>query len=123
MTQKALSKIKQLKDEGMEKLRKVFFNKHFIKATCLLFLFLSAESAYAGLPWETGLELFAQSLCGPTARAVGVLAFAIAGIAIALGEVKGWIHTIMMVMIGISIAILSPSILGLIGSASSVACG
>lgn len=100
--------------------RNLFSDKYFIKGVCLLFLFLFAQSAFAfgtaNMPWETGLERFAQSLCGPTARAVGVIAFAIAGISIAIGEVKGWIHNIMIVMIGISIAILAPSVLGLISA-------
>jgi type IV secretory pathway VirB2 component (pilin) len=74
------------------------------------------------MPWETGWNRFAQSRCGPTARAIGVLAFAVAGIAIALGEVKGWIHNIMIVMIGIAIAILAPSVLGMLGTSVSFSC-
>lgn len=111
-------------------LRKTFSNKYVIKGTCLLFLALFAHSAFAlgsfggSMPWETGLQRFAQSLCGPTARAIGVLAFAVAGISIAIGEVKGWIHNIMIVMIGISIAILAPSVLGMVSSSGAgFACG
>lgn len=105
-------------------LRKIFSDKYFIKGVCLLFLALVAQDAFAAMPWETGITVFAQSLCGPTARAIGVLAFAVAGISIAIGEVKGWIHNIMIVMIGISIAILAPTILGLIGTTGSIpTCG
>lgn len=107
-------------------LPKVFSNDHFIKGVCLFALVMFSGAALAqngAMPWAQGLEAFAQSLCGPTAKAVGVLAFAIAGIAIALGEVKGWIHNIMIVMIGISIAILAPSVLTLLGTSSSIACG
>lgn len=100
-------------------LQKILSNKNIIKGTCLLFLAFFALPAFAAMPWETGLERFAQSLCGPTARAIGVLSFAVAGIAIALGEVKGWIHNIMIVMIGVSIAILSPTILGMISSSGA----
>lgn len=100
---------------------KIFSNNYFIKGVCILVLATFSGAALAGsfggsMPWETGLVRFAQSLCGPTARAIGVLAFAVAGIAIALGEVKGWIHSIMIVMIGIAIAILAPSVLGMISS-------
>lgn len=114
--------------KGRCMLRKTFSNKYVIKGTCLIFLALFAQAAFAGsmgaMPWETGLQRFAQSLCGPTARAIGVLAFAVAGISIAIGEVKGWIHNIMIVMIGISIAILAPSVLGMVSSSGAgFACG
>jgi len=106
-------------------LQKMFSSDYFVKGVCLLVLASFSGAALAGgaMPWAQGLEAFAQSLCGPTAKAVGVLAFAIAGIAIALGEVKGWIHNIMIVMIGISIAILAPSVLTLLGTSSSITCG
>ena len=106
-------------------LPKIFSDKYVIKGVCLLVLVVFAQSAFAvgNMPWETGIQAFAQSLCGPTARAIGVLAFAVAGIAIAIGEVKGWIHNIMIVMIGISIAILAPSILSLVGATATFACG
>ena len=102
--------------------QKMLSNKYFIKGVCLLALAFFTIPAFAAMPWETGLERFAQSLCGPTARAIGVLAFAVAGIAIALGEVKGWIHNIMIVMIGIAIAILAPSVLGMLGTSVTFAC-
>jgi type IV secretory pathway VirB2 component (pilin) len=106
-------------------LQRALSNKYFIKGVCLLILasFSGSALAYGAMPWAQGLEAFAQSLCGPTAKAVGVLAFAISGIAIALGEVKGWIHNIMIVMIGVSIAILAPTVLTLLGTSSSIACG
>ncbi len=104
--------------------QKMLSNKYVIKGVCLLALAFFTLPAFAAImPWETGLERFAQSLCGPTARAIGVLAFAVAGIAIALGEVKGWIHNIMIVMIGIAIAILAPSVLGMLGTSVAFACG
>ena len=102
------------------------FSDRFIRFTCLAVLLLASQVALAGgisMPWETGLQRFAQSLCGPTARAIGVIAFAVAGIAIAIGEVKGWIHNIMIVMIGISIAILAPTLLGMVSaSGAGFAC-
>ena len=110
-------------------LRNLSKNRNFQKFVCLFFLAAFAQSAFAlgfggGLPWETGLQRFAQSLCGPTARAVGVIAFAIAGISIAIGEVRGWIHNIMIVIIGISIALLAPTILSILSvSAAGFSCG
>jgi type IV secretory pathway VirB2 component (pilin) len=89
----------------------------------LIAQFILIEPAMAGgLPWETGIARFAQSLCGPTAKAIGVIAFVSAGIAIGFGEVKGWIHNLLIVMIGVSIAVLSPTILGLLGVSTSIAC-
>lgn len=84
-------------------------------------MFMGSAMA-AGLPWETGIARFAQSLCGPTAKAIGVIAFVSAGIAIGFGEVKGWIHNLLIVMIGVSIAVLSPTILSLLGVTSSISC-
>ena len=97
-----------------------FVSLSFLLLACQVLLM---EPAFAGgLPWETGITRFAQSLCGPTAKAVGVIAFVSAGIAIGFGEVKGWIHNLLIVMIGVSIAVLSPTILGLLGVTSNVAC-
>lgn len=116
-------------EKGVNMLRVAFSNKHRVQRfVSLSILVLAAQMVFMepalaqGLPWENGIARFAQSLCGPTAKAMGVIAFVGAGIAIGFGEVKGWIHNLLIVMIGVSIAVLSPSILGLLGVSTNIAC-
>lgn len=85
-------------------------------------LMLMPEMANAALPWENPIRQVAASLCGPVARGVGVVALVASGLLIAFGEVKGWIHNMMIVLIGVSIAVLAPSFLGMLGVVSDIAC-
>lgn len=82
---------------------------------------LSPGTALA-LPWETPIQQVAASLCGPVAKAFGVVAFVSAGIMIALGEVKGWIHNMAIVLIGVSIAVLAPSFLSMFNVSAGFSC-
>lgn len=93
-------------------------------AEVLLLLCLNAifNPAMAMMPWESPLAGIASSLCGPVAKTFGVVAIVGAGIMIAFGEVKGWIHNMLIVLIGVSIAVMAPSFLGMLGIASSIAC-
>lgn len=75
--------------------------------------FIFIEPAFATMPWDSAITKIASSLCGPTARAVAVVALVAAGIAIGFGEAKGWLHHLLVVLIGVSIAVLAPRILGL----------
>ncbi len=55
--------------------------KIFLLVVCML---LAANLAYAGnnaLPFESALSTISDSLSGPVAMAIGVAAFAVAGIA------------------------------------------
>ena len=64
------------------------------KRTCLLILLLAlavAPSAFAatggggGLPWETPLQTFRDSITGPVAMTIAVLAIAVAGAMLIFG--------------------------------------
>lgn len=83
---------------------------------------MQPEMASAALPWENPIRQVAASLCGPVARGVGVVALVASGLLIAFGEVKGWIHNMMIVLIGVSIAVLAPSFLSMLGVVSDIAC-
>lgn len=84
---------------------------------------MAPETAFAyGLPWENPIRQVAASLCGPVARGIGIVALVAAGLLIAFGEVKGWIHNMMIVLIGVSIAVLAPSFLSMLGVVSDIAC-
>lgn len=102
--------------------------EHMKRAAMLIALAISAmalfspEIASAALPWENPIRQVAASLCGPVARGIGIVALVAAGLLIAFGEVKGWIHNMMIVLIGVSIAVLAPSFLGMLGVVSDIAC-
>lgn len=85
-------------------------------------LFMPEMASAAPLPWENPIRQVAASLCGPVARGIGIVALVAAGLLIAFGEVKGWIHNMMIVLIGVSIAVLAPSFLGMLGVVSDIAC-
>lgn len=87
-------------------------------------MFLLTDAAFAGsMPWDDGIQRIAQSLCGPTAKAIAVVALVAAGVSIGFGEVKGWLHHLLIVLIGVSIAVLAPRILSLFGVTVGFNCG
>ncbi|MBF4990993.1 TrbC/VirB2 family protein [Methylophilus sp. QUAN] len=102
-----------------QKVQKLF--SLLILASCGI-LTLMPEIANAALPWENPIRQIAGSLCGPVARGFGTIAFVGAGIAIGFGEVKGWIHHMLIVLLGVSIAVLAPTFLGMLGVVSDIAC-
>lgn len=69
--------------------------------------FLLMTSSYAsatGLPWEGPLQKILESLTGPVAKILGVLAIVIAGFGIAFGEAGSGMRRIFQVVLGLSIA-------------------
>lgn len=73
-------------------------------------LVVAAEFAVAvptGLPWEGPLETLQQSLTGPVAMVIAILAMAVAGAALVFGgEMGDFTRRIMMVVLGISVLLL-----------------
>lgn len=58
-------------------------------ASCVLTVLLIAGPAYAsgsGMPWEGPLQQILDSITGPVARAVGVIAIVMAGFTIAFSD-------------------------------------
>ena len=74
-------------------------------ALCTLLLLIpSAYAASTGLPWENPLQKILNSLTGPVAKILGVIAIVIAGFGIAFGEAGSGMRRIFQVVLGLSIA-------------------
>ena len=63
-----------------------------------------------GLPWEDPLEKILESLTGPVAKALGVIAIVIAGFGIAFGEAGNGMRKIFQIVFGLSIAFTASSL-------------
>jgi len=61
-------------------------------------------STSEGLPWEQPLDAISRSLQSPVAKAVGVIAIASTGLALAMGESGGVFRRLIQVVFGLSIA-------------------
>lgn len=71
-------------------------------------------NAYAdatGLPWEGPLEKILNSLTGPVAKILGVIAIVIAGFGIAFGEAGSGMRRLFQVVLGLSIAFTASSLI------------
>jgi type IV secretory pathway VirB2 component (pilin) len=69
------------------------------------FLILTgAAHAGAGLPWESQLDKVSNSISGPVAKAVGLLAMVLCGVGIAVSEGGGGARKLLMIGLGLSIA-------------------
>lgn len=58
----------------------------------------------SGMPWEDPLNQITDSLTGPVARSVGLIALAATGLALAMGEAGGIFRRLVQVVFGLSIA-------------------
>lgn len=56
------------------------------------------------MPWEDPLDQITESLTGPVARSVGLIALAMTGITLAMGEAGGLFRRLVQVVFGLSIA-------------------
>ncbi|HCU05281.1 MAG TPA: conjugal transfer protein TrbC [Coxiellaceae bacterium] len=87
----------------MKKLLKHRLNRSYL----FLFFLLLAPVTFAaetGLPWESPLEKILNSLTGPVAKILGVIAIVIAGFGIAFGEAGSGMRRLFQVILGLSIA-------------------
>lgn len=73
----------------------------FIFHLCIVPAVFAAET---GLPWESPLEKILNSLTGPVAKILGVIAIVIAGFGIAFGEAGSGMRRLFQVILGLSIA-------------------
>lgn len=105
--------------------RKLFSGKNSMKTLEVALLLgglmalVAPEAMAVGLPWESMLCKVATSFSGTVAKVFGVVAMVGAGILIAMGEVKGWIHHLLIAILGVSIAINAVSLLDMLGPAGS----
>jgi type IV secretion system protein TrbC len=70
---------------------------------CSIFL-TNTYAATTGLPWEAPLQKILDSLTGPVAKVLGVIAIVIAGFGIAFGEAGSGMRRIFQIVLGLSIA-------------------
>lgn len=61
-------------------------------------------AADSGMPWEDPLNQITDSLTGPVARSVGLIALAVTGLTLAMGEAGGIFRRMVQVVFGLSIA-------------------
>jgi type IV secretion system protein TrbC len=79
----------------------------------LFVILLSIADAYAtstGLPWESPLQKILDSLTGPVAKVLGVVAIVLAGFGIAFGEAGSGMRRIFQIVLGLSIAFTASSL-------------
>jgi len=63
-----------------------------------------AAGSSAGMPWEGPLELILNSITGPVAKVLGVVAIASVGLAMAYSEGGGMMKKLLNVVMGLCIA-------------------
>ena len=89
-------------------------NKALLKIySFVLFTICWASTTYAastGLPWESPLEKILDSLTGPVAKILGVIAIVLAGFGIAFGEAGSGMRRIFQIVLGLSIAFTASSL-------------
>ena len=90
-------------------------SKNLVKKCSILILTTISliGNAYAtttGLPWEGPLEKILDSLTGPVAKTMGVVAIVLAGFGIAFGEAGGGMRKIFQIVLGLSIAFTASSL-------------
>ena len=80
-------------------------------------MFLVVCSAHAqDLPWNGPLEQIQNSLTGPVARAIGVVALAASGGMLAFGgELGDFTKRIMMVVLALSVMLLANNFMNMFG--------
>lgn len=68
-----------------------------------------AHAAGSGLPWEGPLQRILDSIAGPVAKVVGVIAIVVTGLGLAFGEGGGLMRKILSIVFGLSIAFSASS--------------
>lgn len=77
-----------------------------------LFALAISSPAYAagsGMPWEGPLNQILQSITGDVAKAIGVIAITITGLAMAFGDTGGGMKRLLQIVFGLSIAFTATS--------------
>jgi len=89
------------------------FKKHLFYLSCVIttFLISNAYATETGMPWETPLEKILNSLTGPVAKTLGVIAIVLAGFGIAFGEAGSGLRKIFQIVLGLSIAFTASSLI------------
>lgn len=78
-------------------------------ALALLGFATQAHAAGSGMPWEAPLQQILDSVQGPVAKIVAVLAIVVTGLTLAFGETSGGFRKLMQIVFGLSIAFAASS--------------
>lgn len=86
----------------------------------LVLVLATAEPAWAGgtggaMPWDNWLTAIADSITGPVAKAIGIIAIAITALGVAISEGGSWVRKGMQVMFALSIAFSAVTFIGFLG--------
>lgn len=68
-----------------------------------------AAGSGGAMPWDSKLQAIADSITGPVAKAIGVLAIALTGLGVAFSEGGSWVRKGLSVVFGLSIAFTASS--------------
>lgn len=79
-------------------------------AIVLLFALASvAMASGSGMPWEKPMNSILESIQGPVAKIIGVIAIVATGLGLAFGEGGGGMRKMLMIVFGLSIAFSATS--------------
>lgn len=68
-----------------------------------------AQAAGSSMPWEGPLQSILESIQGPVARIVAVIAIIATGLALAFGDTSGGFRRLVQIVFGLSIAFAASS--------------
>jgi len=76
---------------------------------CLIFAASSVFAAGSGMPWESPLQQFLDSITGPTLRVIAVIIIIATGLSLGFGEVGHGFRKLLQVILGLSVAFTAAS--------------
>nr|WP_254613285.1 TrbC/VirB2 family protein [Lelliottia aquatilis] len=86
---------------------------------------MSFASSSSGMPWEGPLTKVVDSITGPVAFGISVLAIAVAGLSLAFGgQLDGFVHKLAIIALVVSLIVFAVNVLSAVFGVSStlVAC-
>ncbi len=91
------------------------FFRYIVIQSMILLVFMQTcradEFAGTGMPWESPLQKILDSLSGPVAKILGVIAIVLAGLGIAFGEVGSGMRKMFQIIFGLSIAFTATTLI------------
>ena len=78
-------------------------------AALLLCVATTAQATGSSMPWEGPLQSILDSIQGPVARIVAVIAIIATGLALAFGDTSGGFRRLVQIVFGLSIAFAASS--------------
>lgn len=68
-----------------------------------------AAGGATAMPWDGPLQTIADSITGPVAKAIGVIAIAVTGLGVAFAEGGSWVRRGLSIVFGLAIAFTASS--------------